>query len=218
MKKPFKKRILSVTIKHMTDENPETSWIGKYTDDIRPDAIIRNTGEFCGKIDQRRRLLDTLDERIQELEDEKDEPDEILSGLIAKCKARQKRIENSGDIEFPSKGREYRFFLPYAGGEKYPSRDYKKYGLQDLELQKGLERGDWFFMGVSVEARIQLTGDLVQKISSGGLWGIESNAGEEHLTQVEGEERNQLRDELKAIGFTDRQITKAFINCERKDV
>lgn len=218
MQKQEDKKILSVRILHLPDENPDTSFIGKYVDEPRPDAIIVSTGEYCEKVDRRRRLLDALDDQIRTLEDEKDEPDEIISRLIDKCKARQKKIENSGATEYPSKGREWRFFLPYAGGEKWPSRDYKKYGLQDFERMEKLNKGYWYFMGIRAEARTwNPKNELTQKITSGGLYGIESDAGNDCFKEVEAEELSQLRGELELYGFTARQIAKAFKKVERQD-
>jgi arginine deiminase len=43
------------------------------------------------------------------------------------------------------------------------------------------------------------------------------NTMEEHITEIEGEELSALKDELLAIGFSTRTISKAFKTLARKD-
>jgi len=117
-----------------------------------------------------------------------------------------KTLERDRSYCMPDKGREYRFFKPYAAGEKPGSVLYIRYGKQDLERMEGLERGDWYYVGIMAKARVQLTGDLVQGLTSGGLWGIESDAGQDYHTEVEDNEIHALREELKAVGFTEEYI------------
>lgn len=125
-----------------------------------------------------------------------------------------KTLEREKDYEIPNKGREYRFFIPYAGGEEPGSPTYVKYGKQDLARMEGLNRGDWVYIGIVATARIQTGTDIVQKIHSGGLWGVESNAGDQYHTEIEEEELKALREELKALGFAEEYIDT--IEVERK--
>ncbi len=55
-----------------------------------------------------------------------------------------------------------------------------------------------------------------QTITSGGLWGIESDAGK-YFEEVEREELAALCDQLHALGFSKRTIAAAFRSVERKD-
>jgi hypothetical protein len=57
----------------------------------------------------------------------------------------------------------------------------------------------WIFVGVLAEAEI-LTGNCVQRISSGGVWGIESDA-HNVLKEVGAEQFDELREILAAIGI-----------------
>jgi hypothetical protein len=215
-----KKKILKVIIRHIFDEHAWTDDIGKYRDNPEPGAIIVRTGEFYGKFLQRARLIEQIENQISDLDSCLDNPEMSNESLVKRMdqlQTRRSRLESSGELELPQRGRDYRFFIPCAGGEKWPSGEFKKYALQDFKRMEELNKGYWYFIGIRAEASIQLVGDLTQKITSGGLWGINSDAGEEYFTEVEGEQRNELRDELKAIGFTERQITKAFINCEREE-
>jgi hypothetical protein len=98
-------------------------------------------------------------------------------------------------------GRVYTYFKPYAGGEKPGSKHYAKYARQDWERMEALNRGDWAFIGIKAEAQVVLSGDVVQTITSGGLWGIESNSSEEYLQEVRQEQLAELSEQLKSLGF-----------------
>lgn len=167
------KKILSVKVKRMMDDDPDTSWMGEYTNDPGEWNIDRRSGKYICEMDD--------DERI------------------------------------PERGREYRFFKPAAGDEKPGTEEYKSYGLQDFKRMESLCHGNVWFVGVRAEARVQLAGDLVQTITSGGIWGIESDSGPEYFKEVEDEQLSELRDELRAIGFTDAKIKKAFDDREEDD-
>jgi hypothetical protein len=81
---------------------------------------------------------------------------------------------------------------------------------QDYQRAEAYNRGEWCMVGVWAEATVQLTGDTIQRIRSGGLWGIESDSGEEYFEEVAQEELAALRAELLAVGFTSRAIDVAF--------
>lgn len=65
--------------------------------------------------------------------------------------------------------------------------------------------GEFNFIGVQVEARINVNG-LSQKISSGGLWGIEDDSSQEHLDEVAQEELQELKSQLAALDFSQDQL------------
>lgn len=119
----------------------------------------------------------------------------------------------SEDHETPDRGREYRFFLPYAGGEKQGTKNYQKYGKQDFERMESLNSGNWYFLGVSAVAKIGVSFDggknwKLDTITSGGLWGIESDSDRSYIEEVEKEQLDDLFAVLKAYGFRQSQITK----------
>jgi hypothetical protein len=51
---------------------------------------------------------------------------------------------------------------------------------------------------------------VVQKITSGGLWGIESDSDRSHFAEVTAEELADLKAQLLALGFSKRAISQAF--------
>lgn len=115
-----------------------------------------------------------------------------------------------------SKGREYRGFRPYAGGEKPGTKEYYKYGMQDYERMEGLCRGDWQFVGIHAEAKIRTKSGMLQTIRSGGLWGIESDC-DDAIREVAQEQIDDLRDELCSFNFGKRKIDTALRDVEIPD-
>lgn len=79
-----KKHILSIVIEHKFDESPDTSYLGKYTDEAADWNICRCCGEYLKLCDK--------------------------------------------EHEIPSRGREFRFFTPEAGGEEAGTKEYQQYG------------------------------------------------------------------------------------------
>jgi hypothetical protein len=67
------------------------------------------------------------------------------------------------------------------------------------DRKEAYRRGDFSFVGVRAEAEITVDG-IIQTIVSGGLWGIESDAGDEYMQEVAGDEYNDLRKILKTLG------------------
>lgn len=170
------KRIAKVTIKHILDENPDTSFIGEYTDDASDWCIVRQEGEFLAV------------------------------------------LEEQGVYQLPSRGRECRFFIPYAGGEKPGTENYIKYGMQDYKRMERLNEGNWCFIGIVAIAEVQTSQDgklwQSQKISSFGLWGIESDSDEEYIKSVQQEQLADLKTQLLEFGFSRHQIYRAFERVE----
>lgn len=118
------------------------------------------------------------------------------------CRCCGEYLENCDDEHTcPTKGREYLFFKPYAGGEKEGTEDYQKYGKQDYDRMEGLNRGDWCFIGIYAVAEVSYqTGSSgerrIETLQSGGLWGIESDSGD-YLEEVDKEELTSLREHLE---------------------
>lgn len=64
---------------------------------------------------------------------------------------------------------------------------------------------DWTAVGVQAVADIVVNG-VCQSISSGGLWGIESDSSAEHFAAIRGEEMCRLQDILRDLGFSQGEI------------
>ncbi len=111
---------------------------------------------------------------------------------------------------------EYRYFNPSNNYEDDTPEDIRKYVRQDYDRMESLNRGDWCFIGVSADAEIVL-GDTCQTITSGGLWGIESDSGSDYFAETEQEQLAELREQLHAIGFSKRAISAAFKTVEHSE-
>ena len=70
---------------------------------------------------------------------------------------------------------------------------------EDQDRKEAYRRGDFSFVGVRAEAKIIVDG-ISQTITSGGLWGVESDAGDAYIKEVAGEEYVDLRRILKTLG------------------
>ena len=85
-----------------------------------------------------------------------------------------------------------------------------------VEHRKDLQEDyqyDAGFIGVIAKCEIVI-GSTVQIIRSGGLWGIESDAGREYLESVAVDELGELHDQLTALGIGGRAIEYAYRNIE----
>lgn len=92
---------------------------------------------------------------------------------------------------------------------------------QDYRRMEDYGNG-WVMVGVWIEAEVTVAecgrgSSVIQRIRSGGLWGIESDSSDEFFAEVEAEEFTQLRAELSAMGFSKSAITRAFNAAERKE-
>ena len=68
--------------------------------------------------------------------------------------------------------------------------------------------GDFRYIGIRAEAEIVIN-SVIQRISSGGLWGTESDSDESYLKEIEQEELSDLRSILHELGFSKRAIAAA---------
>ncbi len=78
-------------------------------------------------------------------------------------------------------------------------------------------RGDCGYVGIRVDAEVQFGSDVVQRVTSGGLWGIESDSDKSYFEEVEGDELAALRTILGEMGFSKRAIATACKRVERRD-
>jgi hypothetical protein len=185
-------KVSKVIIRRLFDEFPDISYLGEYTDDLRPGVIVRAHAQFYERLPK-----------------------------IRMRDAGGKFYGSEVDPDYiPSKGREYRGFLPYAGGEKAGTKRYYHYGMQDYKRVEGLNHGDWYFMGIRAEAEVSTSSDqggtwTRQTIKSGGLWGIESDSDEEFLKETEDEQISELKGILREFSITEEAIKEAFDITER---
>lgn len=93
---------------------------------------------------------------------------------------------------------EYQYFNPAmtgaeTGNPESPAQDYARF--------EAFNRGDWHFIGVKARAEVVI-GDTIQTITSGGLWGIESDSDADYVTSVKKDELSALVGILLSLGFS----------------
>jgi hypothetical protein len=260
-----KKRILSVTIRRIIDESPDTSHLGEYSN--RPAnefAIDRAHSEDCASLtpdfycppsdssdwcywnDSPSRILERVRYALEDKVKDEETTVETFADALDWDASVNDAVETVWELERSAgecdchggdMGRnEFRYFNPsfnYVTKDGKPSdgltaEDVRKYTRQDYERMESLNAGDWCFMGIRAEAEViadvKTTGPgkwygTTQRISSGGLWGIESDADRSHLESVQQDELSNLKSELLALGFSKRAIAQAFKpeNIKEKD-
>ena len=67
------------------------------------------------------------------------------------------------------------------------------------ERKEAYRRGEFSFVGVRAEAEIVVDG-VIQTITSGGLWGIESDSDDTYIKEIGDHEYTDLRKILKTLG------------------
>lgn len=249
------KRILSVKVKRMFDESPDTSTLGEYSN--RPEtefAIDRAHSEDCAAIEANHiqtvnaleRIIGHLD-KIRTSPEVADNPDNTeWEGLDA---AQDLLIElQSEAMECDCGGhnvssREYRYFNPATVEPFKPDAEWipasitdaserkaywheamRKNARLDYERMEGINNQNWYYMGISAEAEIAIPVQhnkgcvpghesyysMTQHITSGGLWGVESDSDASYIKEIEQEQLSELKTQLLALGFSKRAISTAF--------
>lgn len=106
--------------------------------------------------------------------------------------------------------RGYKYFIPcYSVQERFKdlqAMGYSKgvaeelarsYCRKDFERMEGYCKGDWYMIGIIAKASICIpyeSYDKIETISSGGLFGIESDSGDTYIQDIEKEQLSELKD------------------------
>jgi hypothetical protein len=88
-----------------------------------------------------------------------------------------------------------------AGPMDYLFQD-EDYREQDQERLDAWRAGEWRFIGIAARAVVTVIRDgigTVLEFDSPGLWGVESDSGEEYLAEVFAEECEQLKACIAAL-------------------
>lgn len=92
---------------------------------------------------------------------------------------------------------EFRYFNLGCGDAEYLENDY--------ERAEALNKGNWCFMGCRAVAQVSYPigqgNRRIETLSSGGLWGIESDSGREYVAEVEAQELKNLKEHLAQFGI-----------------
>lgn len=105
---------------------------------------------------------------------------------------------------------ECRYFNPSSNYDREGMDELVKYTEQDYARVEAYNAGVWRMVGFKAFAKIQLGTTVIQTITSGGLWGTESDSEPGYLAEQMKEQLADLRIELKACGFSDVEINLAY--------
>ena len=153
----LKRRILSVTVVKIPDDDPDLSHLGEYSN--KPDPRY--------SIDRKQR----------------------------------------GDWERGT----FQYFNPSSDYDGSGIDELRQYTDEDYKRMEAYNNGEWYMVGVKAFAKVhQLGGTVIQGMESGGLWGVESDSGEDYFKELAQEQLRELRCELLACGFSDTEISAAF--------
>lgn len=83
----------------------------------------------------------------------------------------------------------------YRGVPPEEARKYREQDRRRLETYGDL----WNMIGIYAEAEVDVRGTL-QRMRSGGLWGIESDSDKKHIESISKEEYDALKAILKDTG------------------
>lgn len=104
---------------------------------------------------------------------------------------------------------EYRYFVATNSAEDTGNPNSVE---QDYERMEDYNRGGWCFVGIRAVAVVYVN-NVKQELSSGGLWGIESDSDNSYFAEVGREQLEELRGILQTLGFADSTISKHFRNA-----
>lgn len=230
------KRIHKVVIKRMIDSDPDTSWLGEYSNTKTSEFSIDRKHSFdCRSVnsqsalDQLERVLNYIFAERQKFSSNRDSDAPLYDAFDEAADLIGEKQDELQECDCNESGdmnrNEYRYFNPsfnYVSSDGkiqdgLTPEDVRKYTRSDYERMEALNNQQWGFIGIKAEAQVQLSSDVVQRITSGGLWGVESDSGKEYFAEVEAEELATLATELHALGFSKRAVSAAFRNVEHKE-
>jgi hypothetical protein len=225
------KRIHKVTIRRMVDESPDTSWLGEYASEPSGEfSIDRAHADDCQINNPPVEGLEMLSRVMHYLTALTYEPCPFSEDGIWQdvSDAQDLLIEKQDELQecdCGERGDMGRGELRYFNGvvENYKGETPEKireYVIRDYERMERLHHGDWCYIGIRAEAEILIPSgghSVVQEITSGGLWGVESDSDKSYLSEIETDELAELRDQLRALGFSARAVSTAVKNAQREN-
>ena len=92
-------------------------------------------------------------------------------------------------------------------GALVTQEENQKYKAQDKARLERYESGELYDIGIYAIAEI-IINETIQHIRSGGLWGVQCDSEEGYFKEVESDELDNLKTQLKELGFKSRYINE----------
>lgn len=115
-----------------------------------------------------------------------------------------KTIESIEVIELVDEQPDLSYLEQYFASNDPTEKQYAKQDKARLD-QYG---HSWYMIGIRAKAVITINGTL-ETIETAGLWGTESDSDPSYLEEIGKEEKLELGEMLKEIGFSQSQIKEA---------
>ena len=205
-------KIESIKVHQKIDKNPDISFIGEYTDKYNDWYICRHCEKYLIDAEKPNLILEAIESRIYDLENElEDEPQNLKKEKA--LKVLEKRFDNIEPHDCPNSHREYNYFIPYAGGEKPGTKEYKEYGMQDFKRMEQLTNDIWCFTYIYAEAKILIDNNY-QTITSMAINSVESDSGDSYIQDLIKEELADLKRTLTALNVNMSQWVELTTDIE----
>ena len=211
------KRILEVKIIRAVDTDPDTSYLGEYSNSADSAySIDRAHALDCASQEHNHReALDKLERilghvmawRSEAANDAANTEWESLDDSADTLAQAQEDVQECDCSGGDMLRNEYRYFNPssnYVDAKDQPRDgltpdEVRKYVAQDYARMQDYNANGWCYIGLRAVAKYQTSfGSPIQTLSSGGLWGIESDSDASYFVEVSAEELSQLKSELKS--------------------
>jgi hypothetical protein len=78
-----------------------------------------------------------------------------------------------------------------------------EYAAEDRARLEAWQRDEWWFIGIRARAEVCIVRNgtgVYHTLTSAGLWGIESDSGEDYFAAVFADEKAALLDDMRAFG------------------
>lgn len=79
---------------------------------------------------------------------------------------------------------------------------------------EAFQRGDFYFVGIRAKVNV-VVNDYIQRFTSPGLWGVESDSGRAYFEEVADEERTELIGVLHELGIKVRGAPRTLSKARR---
>lgn len=218
----------------MPDDDPNTSYLGGYSDKRTSEfSIDRAHSEDCASVNpvakQAKEKLESIQNQLQ-AQINSTEADFYGVGEEESLDCLGRLIEEVTECDCDGCGDmgrdDCQFFNPsfnYVDKQGRPTNgltaeEVRTYVRRDYDRMESLNNQQWCYLGIRADAEVCLADSgAVQRITSGGVWGYESDMAPTDFEEAESEQLAELKTQLLALGFSRRAIAAAFKSIERKN-
>jgi hypothetical protein len=125
-------------------------------------------------------------------------------------------IIDKEDYEIPLLNNgECSFFYPADNGEKIGTDEYKKYALLNYQRMEDYNNNHWSYLIIRCETFVHTDSGLSDGVFD-TLSSVESDGEKEYLKEIIDELKNNVKYQLKNMGFSEDEINQSVDNPETK--